>query len=873
MMKKVWVLLLFGCIAFTLQANIISVNFAEREDQLIQPEESAGLGGYEAANFNNFIGKEGSGALVDEFARPTGATISYTSSNMWGDGTAGVTTADDRLSRGYLDDGETTEPYGVVIQVSNIPYEQYRVIVYHATDNAVGYTDVDVNGQIQNIPTTSRWGSMRRWEEGVNCLVFRGLTEETLDIKVLSRYADGAGNFRGSVAGFQIISEAIASDPVPAYGQTDVPVDVTLEWAAPATYEATSYQVYIDPNVAMVENGHPDALLDTVADPSVEVSLLYDQTYYWRVDAVDPNEGGSPAIRPGRIWTFSTTVHPSVLEPQLYAPGITVLNPSFEKEDRYWIATPDWFDYGAAYQEGPFPTPFGNVWGVCEDGMHWQPIGEWAPNVDYVISVVVGKRSGFSDGRTKVALWAGGTVPSDQAAGDATTPSGVGAALIAEHVFPRVTEDNGHEHHSVILNTGSAHTPGDPLFIAFTRAEGSTSTDRAYFDNVRVNLPRDPRSAWGPSPYNGETGVSISVPPTLSWQQGVNSDTNYQPDPTITGYHIYFGKDKHAVGTGDVSVYKGYQPVGQESIIINETLEEFSTYYWRVDEEISNGAELLTGPVWSFTTDLSNRLIAHWTFDGNLNDQVAELTGLPEGDWPAVLYVGDPNNPVTEPVFDEGIDGQAVRLTRGDGSYLVIPGSEEFFNFYPEGITVSLWYKPTDYEVTDGFMGLMAKRSGSFGWQIFDTAVYYSAGLEARIDGTNINPAGRLDDGDWHLAVLTFDGVSNTMTLYLDGESVGTAELTPTDGNDAAVVLGVANSAGEWEFDGLIDDVRVFSYPMEPLDVARMYIDFEPDKTVCLNPNDPALRYDFNGDCVVNLADFALMAQDWTDCNIYPDCY
>jgi hypothetical protein len=52
-----------------------------------------------------------------------------------------------------------------------------------------------------------------------------------------------------------------------------------------------------------------------------------------------------------------------------------------------------------------------------------------------------------------------------------------------------------------------------------------------------------------------------------------------------------------------------------------------------------------------------------------------------------------------------------------------------------------------------------------------------------------------------------------------------------------------------------------------------LYVELEKDKTACLNHDDPALRFDFNGDCVVNLADFAELALGWAQCNVYPDCY
>lgn len=307
----------------TLRADIISVNFAEREDQLILPEESAGLAGFEAQNFNNFIGDSGSGALVDQFGDPTPAALSYTSSNMWGDGSAGFETPDARLSRGYLDDGSTTAPYGVVISVSDVPYSMYTVIVYHATDNAIGYQDVTVNGQTKNCPTTERWGDLGQWVEGVNCLVFNGVSGDTLDIQVLSR----SGDMRGSVAGFQIVSEfdeLRTNYPEPSIGSDRVPIETTLEWTGPSAYDPLLYYVYVDPNRILVEDGDSNVYFSTTTDQTSQaVALENGTTYYWRVDAVDPNDGGNPVIYSGRTWWF-TTIPAEVIVDQQPA-GLTVV--------------------------------------------------------------------------------------------------------------------------------------------------------------------------------------------------------------------------------------------------------------------------------------------------------------------------------------------------------------------------------------------------------------------------------------------------------------------------------------------------------------------------------------------------------------------
>jgi hypothetical protein len=74
-------------------------------------------------------------------------------------------------------------------------------------------------------------------------------------------------------------------------------------------------------------------------------------------------------------------------------------------------------------------------------------------------------------------------------------------------------------------------------------------------------------------------------------------------------------------------------------------------------------------------------------------------------------------------------------------------------------------------------------------------------------------------------------------------------------------------------FNGLIDDVRLYNYVLEPLEVANLYLAVKPDETVCLSY--PSLDFagpDGEPDCAVDIIDFALMASEWMQCNIIPDC-
>lgn len=878
MKKMILLMLLFvSVMGYSQAANVISVNFAERADQHVTAGEYAGISDYASANFNNFDAVSGSGPLVDDTGVAVSATITYSSSNNWGDGAAGFSTPDAKMSRGYRDDGDGGDGYGVKIQVTNVPYAVYSVVVYHSTgDNDVltnGFAEVDVNGTIDRCVTGQRWNNVKKWIPGTNCIVFNGVTGSTLDIKVAARYANGApAGRRGSVCGLQIYEDVKPNSPTPADGDTDVLVNSTVSWAGPTAYVNPEFKVYMGTDQTLVDANDISVLAATQTETTlVSPTPLYGATYFWKVVATDPNTGGTPVEHQSDVWSFTTEEHPSALElPGVYAPGITIGNPSFEKENTWSAPTSDWYDVGGAYQEPVVPTPYGTVLGTINAGsgnMHWQPIGTWYPDVDYLISWGVSKRPGYGDGGTKASLW--NVAAANLAnASDSITPAGIGATKIAETAAYTSGVDNQFVEVSEIVNTGTAGTAGDALIIKYENALG---VGRAYFDMVRVELPRDPGSAWGPSPVHGAVDIDATSNLTLSWNQGVDPATNYQPDPSVTGYHIYFGTDRDAVGLADTTtagIYQGFKPVGQEAIVIAAPFPDGVKLYWRVDEELNNGAETVTGPIWEMTTALSDRLIAHWKFEDSLNDEVKALTGDPEGDWP-----GD----MTLPVYEAGIDGKGIRLYN-DNQYITIPGSEDFFNFYNGGLTVNIWYLPDTY--SGGWFNLISKRSGqnADGWVIFDMVATYAGGAQTKIDTgeKELYPtrSGRLDDGNWHMITITYNEVTQTMTSYLDGEVYGRAQGPVTEGNTQPIKIG----GGIWggEYAGLMDEVKIYSYALNEYEVAGIYTDdysnFSTTKKICPFPDDPMLRYDFNGDCRVDIIDLGYIASNWLNCNIVPTC-
>jgi hypothetical protein len=74
----------------------------------------------------------------------------------------------------------------------------------------------------------------------------------------------------------------------------------------------------------------------------------------------------------------------------------------------------------------------------------------------------------------------------------------------------------------------------------------------------------------------------------------------------------------------------------------------------------------------------------------------------------------------------------------------------------------------------------------------------------------------------------------------------------------------------DWLWPGALDDVRIYSYGLNRFEVADLYYAVTSEN-VCVD--DYASEWDTNGDCRVNIDDFATVAAEWLKCGWYPSCY
>ncbi len=184
-------------------------------DERLEPNEEAGLIPY--MNWNDVAHSAAQPLPVtNQNGVATAAEIRWSLSNTfyppepWN-----YSDPDDTISLGYFDDldacticgdlTDTTDGIGVSVTVSSVPFSNYAVILYRNSDEGPSgqYGTYTVNGVAQTTGDTETFFNIGGWVLGRNALLYTGLTDSTLTIRIQS---GGGGLSRGSLSGFQILA-------------------------------------------------------------------------------------------------------------------------------------------------------------------------------------------------------------------------------------------------------------------------------------------------------------------------------------------------------------------------------------------------------------------------------------------------------------------------------------------------------------------------------------------------------------------------------------------------------------------------------------------------------------------------------------------
>ena len=399
----------------------------------------------------------------------------------------------------------------------------------------------------------------------------------------------------------------------------------------------------------------------------------------------------------------------------------------------------------------------------------------------------------------------------------------------------------------------------DPNFeIGATVVSGIPHTDPCVVHNPDVNFAYNTTYYWQVDSY-------ASCNPSDPCQGSVWSFTTAPAEPVVIkdpvpltvaigGTAVFTVED--VGGTG--YVWKKQSTgltVGTGSVLTLTDVQKdpCEDSYYCIVSNASGSVESAAAGLWT------KRLIALYEFEDNLDDSEAD-------DWNGDYIDPNTDNDPPTPVFASGLEGQALQLT-ADELHVQITGSEDYFNFYPLGYSANVWIKTVQSD-----WGCMASKQDKIipyphsGWTLdCGNGDIWNGLREVGSISSDVN----INDNQWHMVTATYDAEAGVITTYVDGEPVGSDASTDVASTNAyPVVLGAEFTDGQVAYEGLLDSVGIYSYGLSPLEVAVLYTDVMTDAEICIEQPEN----DLSGDCRVDLEDFAILATNWLECNLVPDC-
>jgi hypothetical protein len=283
---------------------------------------------------------------------------------------------------------------------------------------------------------------------------------------------------------------------------------------------------------------------------------------------------------------------------------------------------------------------------------------------------------------------------------------------------------------------------------------------------------------------------------------------------------------------------------GQTFEIPNAQIADETFYACRVTNDF--------GTVTSNTVSLYiKRLVGYWPFDGNLTDTVAGNNGAGSAGFAGGIIGG----------------GQAINFVSGS-SPITVPTTAHTNTPW----TISVWDKSDAAKAGAQWESIVCASDGlgTSGYEIFefDRLDKYRYVLGFNIGGGYYYTPFSYDypRDIWHLNTIVFNSETALTTWYIDGEVF--AEFAGVQFTRFAGLY-VGNSKDLTQpFIGLVDDLRLYNYPLSADEVAALYLAGKPGETICRG----SIPYDLNNDCKVDIGDLALLVDAWLQCQLYPVC-
>lgn len=297
--------------------------------------------------------------------------------------------------------------------------------------------------------------------------------------------------------------------------------------------------------------------------------------------------------------------------------------------------------------------------------------------------------------------------------------------------------------------------------------------------------------------------------------------------------------------------------------------------FYKLNLRVAQGDDIVNDEVSvKVKTATDDGLVAHWDFeegsgltvnDDSANNNIGELAGAHEPNWVSGWIRTPPatTNTAMEFYGESPTMESYVKIT------IDVAAADPNLHNLQREITLAAWIKIND--TLSDYPAILAKGNDSWRMGVMAVEGELKDNIYFNCQGLGILSlfsSSKLNDGYWHNVVGTWDGT--TQSIYIDGvldnSLLNWGQLNT---NDLPVTIG-AMATSDTEVDhcwnGLIDDVRIYSYAI-PLTEAAGGDDsieglYKMGLPLCYGD---LLDGDLNEDCYIDLLDFGVLSADWMD--------
>ena len=211
-------------------------------------------------------------------------------------------------------------------------------------------------------------------------------------------------------------------------------------------------------------------------------------------------------------------------------------------------------------------------------------------------------------------------------------------------------------------------------------------------------------------------------------------------------------------------------------------------------------------------------------FPGKLNETCVLHLPFDEGGG-SIAYDKSGNNnngTIYGATWTDGKFGKALNFGGVEGVYVEVADDP---SLALSELTLCAWVK-TNGEVTHDNK-IIQKYPEASPWNGYGLYIswWWSPGTAGiwvgDLDGGWLHGTTRVDDGEWHFVVGTFDGT--IARIYVDGVLDAAEERTPNLASTVNLYVG-SNTNGEQVFEGIIDEVRVYNRALSADEIWQLYL-------------------------------------------------